>query len=258
MRKLVFLFILVFLFGCVSIQYLDKKYDYNFFMIGKEISVIQSIELATYIIEVKGSLSTGSNIIPHKHKAIAFSLDGKHLIVLNHVLQLPKKMFFPPFPLPLSVEEVGKKGIFLDGKELKVLSNDSDIAMLYNEEQEYKILPIKIGNSDELEIGIALVLTRCPAVLGFGISCGIVSNPSGFGVLQEDEGGEDPRHVFMIAAPINQGDSGCPVFALRDGVPELVGIAQGKIHGLEGVGWALKINYVMEQIESLLKLKESE
>ena len=182
MRKLVFLFVLIFLFGCVSIQYLDKKYDYNFFLVGKKINLIQGIELATYIIEVEGNLSVGSEVIKHAHKAIAFSLDRKHLIVLNHVLQLPKEMLFPPFPFPLPVEQVGEKKIYLDGKELKVLSNDSDIAIVYNEEQEYKVLPIGIGNSEELELGLALVLTRCPAVLGFGISCGIVSNPSGFGI----------------------------------------------------------------------------
>lgn len=260
MRKLVFLFILtlILLIGCVSLQYIDKKYDYNYSMVEKGINLIRKVEASTYSLEIRGIVSAEGAIFLHVHKAIAFSLDGKHLVVLKHTVDLPKQLVFPPFPFPIPVEEV-EKHVFLDDKELKVISNDSDIALVYDDEgREFNILPIEVGDSDELEMGMVLVSVRTPAMLGFGISRGVVSNLQGYNLLKEDKSGEDPRHVFMLTSPTNPGDSGCPVFTLRDGKPELIGIVQGKINPLEEVGWAIKINYVIEQIKDLLRLKESE
>ncbi|NIN01356.1 MAG: hypothetical protein GTO24_25670, partial [candidate division Zixibacteria bacterium] len=47
--------------------------------------------------------------------------------------------------------------------------------------------------------------------------------------------------IFMISNGVVPGDSGAPALALRDGVPELVGIVQGTL-GSSRIGWAVKIN----------------
>jgi hypothetical protein len=61
--------------------------------------------------------------------------------------------------------------------------------------------------------------------------------------------------LFTISNGVLPGDSGAPVLALRNGVPELVGIVQGTI-GTTRVGWAIKINSIMKGLARYLNREE--
>ncbi len=114
----------------------------------------------------------------------------------------------------------------------------SDLAVLTTEIPEEKIQVARLGDSDHVQPGEAVIAIGSPFGFDHSVSHGIISavdrsyGPPGramFGLLQTD-------------APINPGNSGGP---LLDAAGEVIGIAtmiQSPIPGSVGVGFAIPIN----------------
>lgn len=153
------------------------------------------------------------------------------LLGCAHVVDFPDTLvsYHPPpddqFVSAIGVkvrQQINASGI-RGGNELEVLAIDSkdDIVLLgktmdAGTTHEYSVFPYPLGKSEELEWGSFVY------VLGFPmgqrmVGHGIVSDPARIG-----------KGTFLIDAVFNEGYSGAPVIAIRDGLPnfEMVGMAR--------------------------------
>ena len=121
----------------------------------------------------------------------------------------------------------------------------------YDAEQDIAVLEIisnesfdyfKFGNSDLLRAGQKVVALGNPAGLSFTATEGIVSSPSrrasdGFDYIQTD-------------VTLNPGNSGGP---LINSAGELIGIANFKVAGYQGLGFAIPSNRVKKVVDGILR-----
>ncbi|MBI4127662.1 MAG: trypsin-like peptidase domain-containing protein [Parcubacteria group bacterium] len=139
-----------------------------------------------------------------------------------------------------------------DGKELpaKVVARDPvlDVAFLDVEGEGYPVAPV--GDSDNLRIGETVIAIGNPLgefenTASAGIISGLARNitaTSGLGSSERLEG------VIQTDAAINPGNSGGPLVALNG---EVVGVNTAIVQGAEGLGFAIPINDIRNQIESV-------
>jgi hypothetical protein len=165
--------------------------------------------------------------------AMTIAYDNQAIAYLScaHVVDYPDTVItYFPYPDNDCIQLVGIKARQQNsvspappGGELKVLAIDkkNDIAILGKEvsgpvQQDVPVLSYPMGKSEELEWGSFVYLMGYP--LGHAmITRGIVSDP-----------GRIKKGTFLIDAVFNQGFSGGPVIAVRDGVPnfEIVGMVK--------------------------------
>lgn len=117
--------------------------------------------------------------------------------------------------------------------------------------------PFEIGKSDELRIGCFIYMNGQPRINsevarpGFVTSLVRASLDGALGVNKDN-------NEFGISQSTDQGDSGSPIMAFRDGRPELVGIYLGWIqreendNGPNTRSRALKINVAVDEIKEKL------
>ena len=102
--------------------------------------------------------------------------------------------------------------------------------------------PVKIGSSDNVQVGETIYAVGNPNQLDYTITGGIVS------ALDREvqvESGVDTITMFQISAPVNSGNSGGPVYNERG---EVIGIVSAKYMstGTEGLGFAIPIDDAMD------------
>jgi serine protease Do len=137
-----------------------------------------------------------------------------------------------------------------DGTTLpaKIIGRDarSDLAVL-RVHANHKLPFINLGNSDEAQPGAWVVAVGNPFGLGGTVTAGIVS-------ARGRDIGEGPYDSFIqIDAPINQGNSGGPLFT-QDG--KVVGVNSAIISpsgGSVGIGFAIPSNTVKSVVAQLEK-----
>jgi serine protease Do len=128
----------------------------------------------------------------------------------------------------------------------KVIGRDarSDLAVL-RVKASHKLPFINLGNSDEAQPGAWVVAVGNPFGLGGTVTAGIVS-------ARGRDIGEGPYDSFIqIDAPINQGNSGGPLFT-QDG--KVVGVNSAIISpsgGSVGIGFAIPSNTVKSVVAQL-------
>jgi len=138
--------------------------------------------------------------------------------------------------------------------EAELLGSDqfNDIAVL-KATVDFDVSPIKIGDSDLLEKGETVLAIGSPlGIQNAGtVTQGIVSAVDRtVSVNLSDSGQEWDMSVIQTDAAINPGNSGG---AFVNAVGELVGITSMKISdaSVEGMGFALPINSVMQDVEEI-------
>lgn len=120
-------------------------------------------------------------------------------------------------------------------------SREADVSVLEGKstsEEEYRSFSVAplLGNSDDLAPGQVIYLVGFPFNLTKIYSSGIVLSRGSPYQSWDDTN-------FYTNATSNPGNSGGPVYALRDGKPELIGIMSWKITGSEGLHGAVQIKY---------------
>ncbi len=122
------------------------------------------------------------------------------------------------------------------------ISREADVAFLEGkstseeEHRGFSVAPL-LGNSDDLAQGQIIYLVGFPFNLTKIYSSGIVLSRGSPYQSWDDTN-------FYTNATSNPGNSGGPLYALRDGKPELVGIMSWRIVGGEGLHGAVQIKYV--------------
>ena len=172
-----------------------------------------------------------------------YSADG-YVITNHHVIEDAKKVTV----------------ILHDGKEVEaeIVGSDSlsDIAVLkLKSEEELNLVPMEIGNSDELVVGEAVVAIGCPAGIEFigTVTDGIVSAINR-NVEIKDSYGSNKKTMTLIQtnATINHGNSGGPLINSRG---QAVGINTLKLNSssYEGIGFSIPMNGAIPIIKQLIE-----
>ncbi len=148
-------------------------------------------------------------------------------------------LFTNPKLDPETKEHISDEGLEL---ELVASDKDLDIAVLKTKKQDYDKIKDYItygnfGDSSDLSPGNWLYAIGYPNMLSNQLVQGIY------------KGNDNPHYpnddtIYHMSCTVIPGNSGGPVYALRDGVPELVGIAR-QTHGAQD-GGAIKINLVKD------------
>ena len=148
------------------------------------------------------------------------------------------------------------------GYELNVIMNDktSHKAEIIGYEQENDVAVIKInvtglnavtfGDSDVMQVGETIYAIGNPlGELDYTMTSGIVS---ALDRLIFTEEGRPAVNMFQIDAAINSGNSGGPVYNSHG---EVIGIATAKYSstGVEGLGFAIPINDVLDVVAQLIE-----
>ncbi len=123
--------------------------------------------------------------------------------------------------------------------QLAGYSIENDIALLKiisNETFDY----LSFSNSDTLRAGQKIVALGNPLGLSFTATEGIISSPNRY---------VNNNYFIQTDVTINPGNSGGPLINSQG---EIVGIANFKVSGYEGLGFAIPSNRVEETVEKII------
>jgi S1-C subfamily serine protease len=127
---------------------------------------------------------------------------------------------------------------------------DTDLAVLQVDTSANALTPLRLGNSDDVEVGDAVVAIGNPFGLDRTVTAGIVSalarpltSPSG---VEIDE-------VIQTDAALNSGNSGGPLLDARGRVIGVAtAVALDEEGGVSGLGFAVPVNTVKQVVAQLL------
>jgi serine protease Do len=201
---------------------------------------INNVYESTIYIEVSGNrgvISSGSGFVYKEDEKYGYILTNYHVIDGGNKFNVT----------------------FTDGSDAdaELISGDEyyDIAVLKVSKDKIKSVST-IGNSSNLELGDTLFTVGAPLGKEYmgTITKGIVSGINRM-VSVELGSGSYLMEVIQTDAPINSGNSGGPICNIRG---EVVGITSSKLAGtgIEGMGFAIPINSVMDVIENIETGKE--
>ena len=203
-------------------------------------TAINNVYESTVYIEVstsRGIISTGSGFVYKKDDKHGYILTNYHVIDGGNDFEV----------------------IFTDGSEVdaELISGDEyyDIAVLKVDKDKINSVST-IGDSSNLELGDTVFTVGAPLGKEYmgTITKGIVSGINRM-VSVELGSGSYLMEVVQTDASINSGNSGGPICNIKG---EVVGITSSKLmgDGIEGMGFAIPINSVMDVIESIEEGKE--
>ncbi|MBP2002316.1 serine protease Do [Paenibacillus shirakamiensis] len=177
----------------------------------------------------------GSGVIFKKEGAKAYIITNAHVIAESE-----------------NLEVVTVDG---DSKTAKVLGKDtvSDLAVLEVDADGINTVA-DMGDSKKLRLGETVIAIGNPLGLGDSLTSGIVSYPNRVIPVSLNQDGvyDWEQEVIQTDAAINEGNSGGALVNL-DG--EVIGINTMKISdtGVEGIGFAIPADDVMDTVQNLLK-----
>ncbi len=139
--------------------------------------------------------------------------------------------------------EVQWKDGFSSEATIVSLSRSEDVALLKVAKLPPKVVVAKVGDSDALKPGQRLFAIGAPYGLEHTVTAGVVSAMRG-----SWQRGLMPRHLVQTDVPINQGNSGGPLFTESG---EVVGIASfmlSRSGGSVGLNFAVPSNVVRTRL----------
>lgn len=143
-----------------------------------------------------------------------------------------------------------------DGSKLnaEVLVRDSlkDIAILKIKFDKNNFNFISLGNSDEIKVGQTVIaIGNALGEFQNTVSKGVISGLNRTIIAQGSlSGAEELREIIQTDAAINPGNSGGPLLDLNG---KAIGINTAVASGAENIGFALPINIVKKDLESVQK-----
>ena len=192
---------------------------------------------------------------------LATSLDQDYLLTTRHVVRIKSFQAITPLgPIEFQIPDDQKLQeetfiILDDGSRIKLQvvysDQENDFALLRAEKKIYHY-PFAIGNSEDFKVGNFVFLFG-NFQTGLNIRTGYVTQLNFVRYGAEGEVSNTNERLFGISAVTVEGDSGAPIFLLRDGRFELGGIVTFLVPQARGLGFGVKINYIMAQIDRYLK-----
>ncbi len=135
----------------------------------------------------------------------------------------------------------------------KVLAKDPLIDMAILKIEGNKFPCLKLGNSDNLELGESVIAVGNPLgefedTLSSGIISGLSRKITAYNGF--DSKSTNLKGLIQTDAAINPGNSGGPLVDMNG---EVVGINTAMIMGAENIGFALPINYIKDDLKEVRK-----
>lgn len=164
-----------------------------------------------------------------------FALNNGYIVTNYHVVEDAK-----------SITIKGIKGDFNNIFSAEVVATDkyNDLALLKISGAGFNgfgTIPYKIKTS-LADVGEDIFVLGYPLTSTMGdeikLTTGVVSSRTGF---------QGDVALYQISAPVQPGNSGGPLF---DGKGNLIGIVSAKHTGAENVGYAIKVSYLQNLVES--------
>jgi S1-C subfamily serine protease len=166
--------------------------------------------------------------------------DEGHVLTNNHVIEGATEV-------TVSLESEGK----MYPATVVGTEPNSDLALLEVEAPASKLHPLKLGDSDAMEVGDPVVAIGNPFDLQRTVTSGIVS------ALQREIQAPDGvtiDHVIQTDAAINPGNSGGPLINAAGeviGINSQIATGGSGSEGNVGIGFAIPINTAKEEIAQL-------
>ncbi|HXF31924.1 MAG TPA: trypsin-like peptidase domain-containing protein [Solirubrobacterales bacterium] len=166
--------------------------------------------------------------------------DEGHVLTNNHVIEGASEV-------TVSLESEGQ----MYPATVVGTEPNSDLALLKVEAPAAKLHPLKLGDSDQVEVGDPVVAIGNPFDLQRTVTSGIVS------ALQREIQAPDGvtiDHVIQTDAAINPGNSGGPLINAAGeviGINSQIATGGSGSEGNVGIGFAIPINTAKEEIAQL-------
>jgi S1-C subfamily serine protease len=224
------------------LERLDGRYDFSNSMVASKNPLYRVIDsIVTIETETVFETYRTSERVVRVSKGIGV-VAGAYVLTLNHVVTQDDLLMESPLgPITFPAQKIGETRHLVSQDERLILREilrnpELDIALFEMPENTLNLpsLPCPVGNSDELTVGTFLYIVGNPFNSGINMREGIVSSLKGLDGVDMPSTTRDD--LFVISNGVVPGDSGAPVFGLRDGVPELVGLVQGTL-GPTRIGW---------------------
>ena len=180
-----------------------------------------------------GNTSSSSN--SEKWSGTGFALKDGYIITNHHVIDGAK-----------SISIYGVQGNFEQSLNATVIATDAhnDLALLKVTDSKFNgfgTIPYAVKNL-MAEVGEEVFVLGYPMTQYMGneikLTNGLISSRSGF---------QGDISTYQISAPVQPGNSGGPLF---DKKGNIVGVVNAGIPGAENVGYAIKVSYMNNLIET--------
>jgi len=223
----------------------DGKYDFTDDLLNNmEELLYGNIEYKT---KIKYKLKEGKAPREEENFGCGFRV-GNKLITADHLITMEELRENTPFGVyKIPVDTLDRKVYFPDGEgEIIYRNPENDLALIEMPSEHGREYPL--GNSDELEPGhIISSVGKSDSIKEIVKTSRIVSKDGDYQLLISKKMG--PENVFLVWAQNYPGDSGGPVYAFRDGNPEVVGQILA-VH--RGIGEDRKINHIKKLLKKYI------
>jgi serine protease Do len=135
--------------------------------------------------------------------------------------------------------------------EAKVVGTDSatDLAVI-KVEGKHDFIPLKIGNSDAVQVGDWALAIGSPLGFDATVTAGIISAKER---TMKDDNSMQFQHFLQTDAAINPGNSGGPLLDMRGEVVGINTAIASRSGGYQGIGFALPINTAANVYNQIIK-----
>ena len=185
------------------------------------------IETEDYSKIINDSIKSVVTVLTETGQGTGFFVNNNYIVTNYHVIENSE-----------GIEVIDHKGMDFEA-ELIGKDIDLDIAIIKIDESHH---PLVLSNSSEIRIGERVIAIGNPLGLSFSVTEGIVS-----GVQRQGPLSEKPVYIQTDVA-LNPGNSGGPLINMQG---QVIGVNNFKVSGAEGIGFALKSNYIKEAINNI-------
>jgi S1-C subfamily serine protease len=178
------------------------------------------------------------NPVPQQGTGSGFFVDDRgHIVTNNHVVQEADS-------IEVTLTDKRKVPAKLVGRD-----PSNDLAVLKVSVPKEHLHPLRLGNSDALQVGQMAIAIGNPFGLDRTVTRGVVSS---VGRTLRSESGRQIRGVIQTDAPINPGNSGGPLLNSRGEVIGINSAIYTPSGGSVGIGFAIPINTAKRLLPQLI------
>ena len=246
-------FLLVLLAFClVSCAYTGTHFKSDY-----DVSQIEQAREGLLIINTVGILKMkNGDLATKKIRAVAFPIGDGYILALKHCVKMEDGLLVrSAFGVLRIPAKLIKQDTFVREEKLELIGMKDDICLLRSKKL-LEAYPFPFGDSDKVRVGDKVLSVGFSFAKDFNVKDGVIStlNANSDYFRADDDSGK-PTDMFMHSSPVNGGDSGSPLFAIRNGKLEIIGLTNAMLRG-NGMGFALKSNYVLKTVEQIKNAKK--
>jgi len=238
---------------------LFTRQELNYLSLNKKITEVQADtqnklnELTINLLQTKESLETSKEELTLLKASVGEDFSGIFEEAINSIITIRTDV---SQGTGFIIDEAGyivtNSHILVGATEIKAVTSKQEIIdanfIGYNGNLDIALLKIsgnykalKLADSNEIQVGEKVIAIGNPLGLQFSVVDGIISQihrpgPSGL------------EAYVQTSAPLNPGNSGGPLINNKG---KVVGINNFKIHGTEGMGFALESNYIKSSVNEI-------